>query len=73
MQPTDLLASLMQLNGSVAQPQGMPLQAQQDPMTAMAGLGPDTTPAATAPPDLSANINPGKHVQSLEELLFGGL
>ena len=72
MPTADLLTSLMNMNGGVAQPQGMPMQQGQNPMTGLEGLPPATVPAATPPPDLTANLSPGKQVQSLEELLFGG-
>jgi hypothetical protein len=69
--PVDLLSSLMNLNGGVAQPQGMPLQQGQNPLTGLDGLPAGSVPASTPSPDLTANLNPGKQVQSLEELLFG--
>jgi hypothetical protein len=73
MQPTDLLASLMNLNGGVAAPAGQPLQPQENPMAGLAGLPAGTSAPVTAPPDVTANLSPGRQVQSLEELLFGGL
>jgi hypothetical protein len=73
MQPTDLLSSLMTLNGGVAAPQGQPIQPQMNPMTGLEGMPPSTVPAATPAPDLTANLSPGRQVRSLEELLFGGV
>jgi len=73
MATSDLLMSLMNLNGAVAQPQGMPIQPQQNPMTQVQGLPPGTVPGTTAAPDLTANLSPGRQAQSLEDLLFGGI
>lgn len=71
--PVDLLSSLMGMNGASAVPQGNPIQPNQNPLTGIQGMPPTTTPAATPAPDLTANLNPGKQVKSLEELLFGGV
>lgn len=73
MAGSDLLASLMNMSGDVATPQGMPLQPTQNPMMAMQGLPPGAMAPTTPSPDLTANLSPGKQVQSLEELLFGGI
>lgn len=73
MATADLLTSLMNLNGQVATPAGLPLQPTENPTTAITGLPPTTSPPLTPPPDITANLSPGKQVRSLEELLFGGL
>ena len=70
---TDLLSSLMNLNGNVATPAGQPLQPTQNPTAAINGLPPTTSPPLTPPPDITANLSPGRQVRSLEELLFGGI
>lgn len=69
----DLLSSLMNLGGGVATPQGQPLQPTQNPMAGLGGMPPGTIPGTTPAPDATANLSPGKQVQSLEELLFGGI
>ena len=69
----ELLQSLMGLDSGIAVPQGLPLQQGMNPMAGLEGLPAATVPAATPPPDLTANLAPAKKATSLEELLFGGI
>lgn len=72
MATADLVSSLMGLGAPPPIPPGMPLQPNQNPLTVANSGTPNPVPAATPAPDLAANLVPGRQVQSLEELLFGG-
>ncbi len=67
---TDLLQSLVNMGGIVPPTPGQPLLVGENPLTTPGAQIPDVLPAATAAPQLNANIT--QQATSLEDLLFGG-